>query len=190
MQLRHAVGMNDPASGWHSRGYVPHFDAPQVAQTVVFRLADSLPRHLVPARLRAPEAAQELDVGLDKGDGACWLNRPEIAAEIENALLHFDAERYFLLAWCVMPNHVHVMVEMRDCFRLGDQVRSWKTFSARRANERLRRTGPFWSADYFDRFVRGDRHYEIALNYIEYNPVKAGLVSAPELWRWSSAHRR
>jgi putative transposase len=82
------------------------------------------------------------------------------------------------------------MVEMCTGFRFGDQVRSWKTFTARRANARLHRRGPFWSADYFDRYIRGDRHYDIALNYIEHNPVKAGLVSRPERWRWSSARRR
>lgn len=182
--------MNDLSSGWHSRGYLPHFDAPEVVQTVVFRLADSLPQHLTTSGPRTLEATLALDAGLDKGRGACWLKRPDIAAEVENALLHFDGERYFLLAWCVMPNHVHVMVEMRTGFRLGDQIRSWKTFTARRANERLRRAGPFWSEDYFDRFIRGDRHYEVALNYIEYNPVKAALAASPELWRWSSARRR
>jgi REP element-mobilizing transposase RayT len=182
--------MDDIASGWHSRGYLPHFDAPGVVQTGVFRLVDSLPRHLVTSRRATAETALEFDGGLDEGTGACWLKRPDIAAEVENALLHFDGERYFLLAWCVMPNHVHVMVEMRTGFRFGDQVRSWKTFTARRANERLHRRGPFWSADYFDRYIRGDRHYDIALNYIEHNPVKAGLVSRPELWRWSSARRR
>jgi REP element-mobilizing transposase RayT len=69
-------------------------------------------------------------------------------------------------------------------------VRAWKSYSARRANEHLRRTGPFWSADFFDRFVRDQNHYERALNYIEYNPVKAGLVPEPMLWPWSSARRR
>jgi REP element-mobilizing transposase RayT len=136
------------------------------------------------------EAALAMDATLDDCLGACWLRRRKVASLVERALLHFDGERYFLLAWCVMPNHVHVMLEMRIGYRLGDQVRSWKSFTSRRANERLHRTGAFWSTDYFDRFIRGDRHYEIALNYIEYNPVKAGLVASPELWAWSSARRR
>ncbi len=157
---------------------------------MVFRLADSLPRHLGVARPRTPEAALAFDSEMDRGGGECWLKRPNIAHAVENALLHFDGKRYYLLAWSVMPNHVHAMLEMRSGYKLGDQIRSWKTFTARRANETLQRSGPFWSDDYFDRYIRSDRHYETALNYIEYNPVKAGLVPSPELWPWSSARRR
>jgi putative transposase len=181
---------NNIASGWHSRGYLPHFDAPEVVQTVVFRLTDSLPRHLIDARRQTPKTALAVDVALDRGAGACWLKEPKLAALTEQALLHFDGKRYFLLAWCIMPNHVHAMLEMRREHRLGDQVRSWKTYTARRANEHLARKGPFWSADYFDRFVRDQQHYENAINYIEYNPVKAGLARSAELWPWSSARRR
>jgi putative transposase len=141
--LRSHCRMSDASSGWHSRGYLPHFDAPEVVQTVVFRLADSLPRHVENTRVKTGEIALKLDGELDKGVGACWMRRPEIAALIEATLLHFDGERYFLLAWCAMPNHIHAMLEMRAGFGLGDQVRSWKTFSARRANRILARGGAF-----------------------------------------------
>ena len=181
---------NDPTSGWRSRGYLPHFDAPEIVQTVVFRLADSLPRHVVEARQGTSAVATVLDAELDTGLGACWLRDRALASIVESVLLHFDGERYFLLAWCVMPNHVHVMLETRPGHRLGDQVRAWKSYSARRANEHLRRTGSLWSADYFDRYIRDQNHYERALNYIEYNPVKAGLVASPDHWPWSSARRR
>ena len=194
MQLAMKPSRSDrrrPPSGWHSRGYLPHFEATDLVQTVVFRLADSLPKQLRngadPARARTAELADE---ALDAGVGACWLRQPQIADLVEHALLHFDGERYALLAWCVMPNHVHAMLELRDGFRLGDQVRSWKSYTARRANATLGRVSRFWSADYFDRYIRNDRHYEAALGYIEYNPVKAGLVASPELWPWSSAARR
>jgi len=157
---------------------------------VVFRLADSMPKE----KRRKPSATETSfeshDAALDLGNGACWLKRPEIASLVEDALLHFDGTRYQLLAWCVMPNHVHVMLELRAGFRLGDQVKSWKTYSARRANRLLKRPGAFWSEDYFDRYVRNERHFEAALDYIEGNPVKAGLVADPAHWRWSSARLR
>jgi REP element-mobilizing transposase RayT len=176
--------------GWHSRGYLPHFDAPEIVQTVVFRLADSLPKHLANANEDMRVTAETLDDSLDSGRGECWLRRTDVAEIVEQAMLHFDGERYHLLAWCIMPNHVHAMLEMQAGFGLGNLVRSWKSFTARRANHVLARTGPFWSPDYFDRYIRNDRHYEAALAYIEHNPVKAGLVSATEDWPWSSARRR
>lgn len=187
--------MNDPRAvqaprGWHSRGYLPHFDIPDLIQTVVFRLADSMPKEKQQNPNLGETSFEAHDAMLDHGNGACWLRRPEIAELTEDALLHFDGAHYQLLAWCVMPNHVHVMLELRTGFRLGDQVKSWKTYSARHSNRLLGRTGPFWGKDYFDRYIRNERHFQSALDYIEGNPVKAGLVSEPAQWRWSSARRR
>jgi hypothetical protein len=96
--------------GWHSRGYLPHFDSPEAVQFITFRLADSLPGVIKGLRLD-DNILQRLDQELDIGLGACWLQQPEIASLIEGALLHFDEGRYRLLAWCIMPNHVHVVIE-------------------------------------------------------------------------------
>lgn len=127
---------------------------------------------------------------LDAGHGARWLNDPIVAGLVEEALLRFDGDQYRLIAWCVMPNHVHVMAEIGNGYRLGDIVASWKQLSARMANRRLGRAGPFWQVDYFDRYVRDDAHFVMAMHYIENNPVQAGLVATAEAWRWSSAWRR
>jgi putative transposase len=139
--------------GWHSRGYLPHFDSPETVQFITFRLADSLP------------------------------------ATIVEALKHFDGERYRLLAWCIMPNHVHVVIDILD-HSLSAIVRSWKSFSARQANVVLGRSGAFWHADYFDRYMRDEEHLTATMDYVEQNPVKAGLVGEARDWRWSSAAMR
>jgi putative transposase len=109
---------------------------------------------------------------------------------VEGAMLHFDGDRYRLLAWCVMPNHVHVVVEPTDESGLGTVVLAWKSFTAHRANRILGRRGPFWHKDYFDRFIRDEGHLARTIDYIENNPVKAGLASTPSSWPWSSARRR
>src|SRR5947209_16166745 len=57
------------------------------------------------------ETTLALDRELDQGRGECWLRRIDIASVVQDALLHFDGHRYRLLAWCIMPNHVHVVVE-------------------------------------------------------------------------------
>ena len=69
----------------------------------------------------------------------------------------------------------------------GGIVHSWKSFSAKQANRILGRIGPFWMRDYFDRYVRGEEHFMAAMEYIEQNPVKAGLVRSANDWRWGSA---
>ena len=123
----------------------------------------------------------------DAGHGACWLRDERIAALVEEALLHFDGLRYRLIAWCIMPNHVHGLVEMFAGWPLARVVHSWKSYTAQRANQILARHGEFWFREYHDRFIRDDRHFAKAVEYIEQNPVKAKLVGAAERWRWSSA---
>jgi REP element-mobilizing transposase RayT len=173
--------------GWHSRGYLPHFDSPETIQFITFRLADSLPHHVAQALKATNEYALALDRELDGNLGECWLAQPKIAALVQEALLHFDGERYRLLAWCLMPNHAHVVVEAVDSHSLSEVVRGWKSFSARRANGLLGRTGPFWHPDYFDRYMRNEEHLHRTIEYVEQNPVKAGLTKTAGDWPWSSA---
>jgi REP element-mobilizing transposase RayT len=70
-------------------------------------------------------------------------------------------------------------------------MRSIKSFSARRANEILGRTGePFWQDEYYDHWVRDPTEFGKIADYIEFNPVAAKLVEQFEDWPWSSAHER
>jgi REP-associated tyrosine transposase len=186
---------------WRSRGYLPHFDQPRLVQFLTFRLHDAVPETVIEswkAELAWAEklAASELrEVALSKrisqyedaGHGVCWLGDERIAALLENTLLQFDGQRYRLVAWCVMPNHVHAMIETSDGWPVAKVVQSWKSYTAHRANQILGRSGAFWFREYFDRFIRDDRHFVSAVKYVEQNPVKAGLVDAQEAWRWSSA---
>jgi putative DNA methylase len=202
-----------PHLGWHSRGYLPHWDHPGMIQSLNFRLADAMPQAVL-SRWRmelgldasksasrdagAPSWAADAGIKfrrrveeyLDAGSGECWLRCPEIAALVEGALLHFDLERYRLLAWCIMPNHVHVLIETLEGWRLSDVLHSWKSFTGSKANELLQRHGEFWQREYLDRFIRNAEHYEKVLNYIEENPVAAGLAKVKTDWQWSSARFR
>jgi len=65
-------------------------------------------------------------------------------------------------------------------------MHSWKSFTAKKINETQKSKGSVWSPDYHDRYVRNVGHYEYAVNYIEQNPVKAGLVERAEDWPFSS----
>ncbi|MCL2305778.1 MAG: class I tRNA ligase family protein [Planctomycetaceae bacterium] len=180
-----------------SRGYLPHWEAGETAQHVVFRLDDSLPRSFVEQIKQELETITESQQDtekrkkyeelLDKSLGECWLKLPEIAKIIEDALLHFDGERYKIHAWVVMPNHVHVMFTPKNSYTLSDILHSWKSFTANKANKILNRSGSFWGVEYFDRMIRDEKHFLAAWEYIEMNPVKAGLCGSPEEWRYGSA---
>ena len=183
--------------GWYSRGYMPHFDGGEIAQTVSLRLFDSLPQTLLdqwrrellrrPEKEIATELRKRADSYLDKGMGSAWMNRPEIAGKIHESLLHFEGVRYHLHAWVVMPNHVHALLTPAAGWELGEIMHSWKSYSASECNKLLGRKGRFWEKEVWDRYVRNEQHYSNAVAYIENNPVKAGLCERPEDWEWSSA---
>jgi REP element-mobilizing transposase RayT len=73
---------------------------------------------------------------------------------------------------------------------LSDVVGGWKSFTAKQANQKIGRTGPFWHRDYFDRYMRDERHLGRTIEYVEQNPVKAKLAALASDWPWSSARRR
>lgn len=182
--------------GWHERGYLPHRDSPGLAQFITYHLADAFPAELLgewAALLRIEKERQqriELENYLDKGRGQCWLRRPEVAAVCESAFLHFDQERYVVKAWCLMPNHVHVLV-LVTTVPMAQFIKSWKGYTAYQCNRILARTElGFWADDYWDTYMRDEDHERRAIRYIESNPVKAGLVRVAKDWPWSSARFR
>jgi len=170
---------------------LPHLDAPGSFQAVTFRLADSLPADVAEKRLALAGPAQRARWAamLDAGGGECLLRDARAATIVETALLHFDGVRYDLRAWCVMPNHVHVLVRTCAGHPLADVLRAWKSFSALHINRTLGRSGKVWWRNYFDRFIRNEAHLAAVMRYIHHNPVAAGLVAAPEDWPFSSARR-
>jgi type I restriction enzyme R subunit/putative DNA methylase len=195
--------------GWHERGYLPHCDFSNLVQFVTIRLADSMPEsrrgqweHLLKIE-DDREKRSKLEEYLDRGVGECHLRDSRIAQIAEEALLHFHNTRYELLAWCVMPNHVHVLVQVWQT-PLWKMVQCWKRFvaieSERRSptrqvsenntNAPARRAALRWQREYWDTFMRDEAQENIAIRYIENNPVKAKLCGAKEQWPYSSARFR
>jgi putative transposase len=195
--------------GWHERGYLPHCDFPGLVQFLTFRLADSMPgsrrgewEHLLKIE-DDREKRTKLEAYLDRGVGECHLRDSRIAQIAEGALLYFHSERYELLAWCVMPNHVHVLVHVWQT-PLWKMVQSWKRFVAteserrsptRRVSENntnapARRAALQWQREYWDTFMRDEAQEKTSCRYIENNPVKVKLCVKKEEWLFSSAKFR
>ncbi len=96
---------------------------------------------------------------------------------------------YHLLAWVIMPNHVHAVFKPQ--VSLATIMRWLKGRTSRMANRILRRTGiPFWQEESFDHWIRTRDELEGVIHYVENNPVRAGLTDAKESWPWSSARLR
>ena len=185
----------------HKRNRLPHWHAQNVAYFVTFNLFDAIPlpvleRLALERKLRMAElerlkqraTAAEIhgidrrirelaEEALDEGNGSCFMRDLRIAQMIANAIAYFNGTRYCLQAWCVMPNHVHVVLSAND--RLDGIVHSWKSFTAKEANRLLNRDGKFWQDDYFDRMIRTPQELERTIRYVLENPMKAGLVDWP-----------
>jgi REP element-mobilizing transposase RayT len=188
-----AVEREIGSKGWHTRGYLPHYDQPGTMQMLTFRLADAMPasrRHEWEFLLRIEDEREKrtrLEAYLDLGAGECVLKNPRAAAAVEEVIQRFDGQRYRLAAWVVMPNHFHALVELWT-LTLGELLKAWKGVSACKINRVLGRSGPLWQEDYWDRYIRDEAHFGKAQRYIESNPVKAGLVPQAAAWPWSSAN--
>jgi REP element-mobilizing transposase RayT len=167
---------------------------------ITFRTADSLARnHLAQLheerralqRKVDPSSAvarQELakamlvriDSILDRGHGCQPLSDHRLAKITADAIGFYDGERYDLLSWCVMPNHVHVLTRLFKGFGLASVLHSWKSFSSKAVNELRGSSGRFWAREYYDHIARDEDEVIRIDRYIRENPVKAGLVD----WPW------
>jgi putative transposase len=202
------------------RRHLPHWDVPGAAYFVTACLDGSIParglldiaefteqlRHrFQPAQLAKEEwearlwklAFARVDSWLDKDPANRALADPQLAKTVVDAMYHFAGVRYTLLAYVVMPSHLHWLFlplspwiqQFDDANRTPREkiMYSLKRFTANACNRLLNRRGTFWQAESYDHWVRSHQEMERIIYYIEDNPVKAGLVQNPEDWPFSSA---
>jgi len=201
------------------RRHLPHYQPPGAIYHVVFRLAGSLPVKAIEELRQEREQAERLieqtreeqernrlfnehrwiqfekfDQLLDTSStGPLWLKQPEIAELVEEALHHRDGTAYDLLAYCIMPNHVHIVIELvgrnaiptyndKPLFRI---LQSLKRHTARKCNSLLKRRGAFWQDESYDHVIRDGAELGRTIWYVLKNAVKAGLVNSWEQWPWT-----
>lgn len=180
--------------GWYRR-FLPHRDEAGLVQFITFRLADSIPSALldrvedelrtVPPERMDAERRLRMEAMLDMVHGSGVLRDPRAAGCVIGNWRHHDGQRHDLVAWVVMPTHVHVMIRPLGGHSLPRIVQSWKSFTGKRLKALFPHAcadGEFWKREYWDRFIRDETHFHNAVAYIHQNPVKAGLVSSPDEW--------
>jgi putative transposase len=134
----------------------------------------------------------KVDAILDKAKtGPLWVKQTDVADLVQRALLEKYAHLYTLWSYVVMASHLHVLLKPKSESAIGSITKYLKGYTAREANRLLNRTGqPFWQDESFDHWSRDRAEFPRIVDYIENNPVKAGLVENPEDWLWSSAAER
>ena len=169
---------------------LPHFHAVGHPVFLTWSLHGSLPRgRSFPATTTDGKAFLVMDQLLDNArEGPLHLQMPEIAATVVDAFRYSEAilGQCEIHSYVVMANHVHLLTTPH--VQISKLTQSLKRFTAKEANRILNRTGqPFWQVESYDRLVRDRTEFQRIAAYIEMNPVRAGIVEAPEEFRWSSA---
>lgn len=181
------------------RRNLPHWQQPGACYFITFRLGDALPQHLL-AQWREERAiwlgwnpvpwsdkqrdeyherfTERQECWLDAGSGACHLRRAEVRALVQASVMRFDSVRYDVDAFVLMPNHVHLILQMRADFNLTKELKALKGASARACNQLLGLSGAFWMEESYDRIVRDAEELAAFRVYIADNPAKAGLKAS------------
>jgi len=195
----------------HKRN-LPHFYKTGVNYFITYRLHDSIPtKELTKMR---QEFEMELDTLktkynhsdlellkynlqknffgiydelLHKNSTIQYLKNEQIAEIVGNAMMFYHEKEYFVNCYCIMPNHVHFVFFYYDTATkaISKIMQSIKGFSARKANEILGLSGEFWQHESHDHIVRDNQELERIISYVKMNPVKAGLVTKWEDWKYT-----
>ncbi|MEZ5337180.1 MAG: transposase [bacterium] len=175
--------------GFYKHDYLPHYDQAGLIQFVTFVLDDAAPRERLRTGMRMSNQDGErmffrIDADLDRNRGSCLLARNEIGNVVAEEISQLGEQ---LIAWVVMPNHVHLLFRQPEGEMLGKTIQRIKSRSSMIINRSLGREGKLWQAGYFDRCMRDLEHVQNTIEYIHYNPVKAGLAITQLNWELSSA---
>ena len=196
--------------------HLPHFQPPGATLFLTTRLVGSLPREAILRLLGEAEQGDSLLVRITdpheraerayleqrrlfgewdaelhgSEQGPVWLSDARIAQLVADSLHYRDGQVYRLAAFCIMPNHLHLVIvplpkEDGVLHSLPAIMHSLKRYTARQANLLLGREGAFWQDESYDHVVRSEAEARRIIEYVLNNPVKAGLVQAWEDWPWS-----
>lgn len=108
------------------------------------------------------------------------------ASIVEESLFFSNGDRFLLDAYVIMPDHVHLLIRPITGWSLAAILRGLKGFSAWEINRTLKRHGSVWQAESFDHLIRNNADWLDKFDYIHNNPMKAGLVSRPQDYPFSS----
>ncbi len=135
---------------------------------------------------------KRFDEALDKiHNNVRYLENPKVAQVIIKKIHEYDGELYDLLSYCIMPNHVHLLIDTsiqlngikskseineENYVQLDKIMKLVKGGSSYEINKILRKKGTFWQRESYDHYVRDGKELINIIWYIVRNPVKGKLV--------------
>jgi REP element-mobilizing transposase RayT len=194
------------------RRRLPHYQPKDSILFATFRLTNSLPKEIIAQlhqerderekeiqkesnlekRLSLIEEEQRryfghFDSYLDRiSTEIRWLENANIAKLVYDAILFYNTTEYDVIAFCIMPNHVHLVADMKHKnVPLHNILKRIKTFTALKSNLILNRSRQFWQNENYDHVVRDGNELTRIITYVIENPVKAGLCKKWEDWKWT-----
>jgi putative transposase len=204
-----------PSHFYHRK--LPHFQPAEATFFVTFRLAGSIPMDVI-RRLRenyelvekgileqkdlTEKERRELvyaeqkrllaatDDFLDANPNEpYWLREKEVAEIVANEMKMHDEQWYTLWSYCIMPNHVHLLLTLFEKAPILTKImQNVKSYSAQKSNRILGLSGQFWERESYDHVVRKDGEFERIVHYILQNPVKAKFVKEWAAWPFTYLH--
>lgn len=174
-----------------SGGNLPHWHQDEKVQFATFRLADSIPQTKISELNAVIASFKELNHEpwtdetkrryrhlisknqeqlLDNGYGSCILASKNIRAIVSDAIKAFDGVKYDLVAYVIMPNHVHMLFCPYKEFETSKILHSLKSYTSHAINAALNRSGSVWKRETYDRIVRNDDELKHYRSYILNNP--------------------
>jgi REP element-mobilizing transposase RayT len=145
---------------------------------VTFRTKDSVDEYLLKLQNSFDEnrvKQQKIDTYLDNSNSGAYLYG-EVLEELKEYIHSKDKDIYDLVAYSIMPNHVHIL--FKEIKELSECMRVLKGGSSYAINRLLNKKGNFWTKDYYDKLIRDEKHFEVVYNYIKNNAIKADLNDA------------
>jgi len=185
------------------RNRLPHWHTENAIYFITWCLADALPAKVLlrlrterdeehdrilrlrgsvtipEQRIMAAALTDACERFLDEHCGECLLRDRRAAKIAADSLLHFNDVRYRLFAWCVMPNHVHVVLSHLPGFDTSGILHSLKGFTSKEINKLVGRSGTLWQAESYDRCIRDSEELQRTIDYVLGNPIAAGLQDWP-----------
>jgi len=127
---------------------------------------------------------------LNRGNGRARVFHTDADYRAFIQLLALAKHRFAVsvLAFCLMPNHFHVVLQPPDNSVLSRFMQWWLTAHVRRHHRRHRTSGHLWQGRFKSFPIQGDEHLLTVIHYVLRNPVRAGLVDHHGEWPWSSTH--
>jgi len=101
-----------------------------------------------------------------------------------------DKYRFRLANFCIMPTHIHLLIEPQEGTNLSEIMQWIKTRSARRWNCIHGSVDHLWGHRFFARGIKDDQDFKFVMEYIDQNPIVVGLSVTPEEWKASGAYYR